>query len=589
MKKAEKQNSTQKRQESEMAEQKIVKERFGEEEIEVIYSKSSCFPDENHPGVKRETILLKAGSVHGERAVPLTSDILFEKDVPVRLRDGVVIFADVFRPAGDGAVPAIIAYSPYGKHVHSLHLPWGVPDEILSNLQKQEGPDPGFWVPQGYAVVQPDARGTFYCYGDNRSFGTAEAKDGYDIVEWAAAQPWCSGKVAMAGNSYLAVSQFLTASLRPPHLAAIAPWEGFTDFYRHTNLNGGIPNFGFQKRVDAEKEGFTWYENTAAMAEKYPCMNAYWEDKRTKLENIDVPAYIVASYVSKFHTYGTLEAFGAIASKEKWLRVHNTHEWPDLYEYQPDLKKFFDRFLKGEENGWEKTPRVRLSVLDTTGEDIVNRLETDFPLPDTEYRNLYLDSDGHTLSDALPAKEAKEKYCADDRKDFLEFTFTFEEPAETTGYFGAHLWVETEASDDLDLFVYALKADETDALRPIIVHGAPSSGFEGLKLYSPCGRLRASFRELDEEKSTQAKPFHTFRVRKKLTPGVPVRVDIPLWPAGIKYKKGEKLKLIISGYEWNKEEWPDLKPAQTVNKGNAFVYTGGDKASYLTAPFIPKR
>lgn len=572
-----------------MSEQKIIKEKFGGEEIEIIFSRSCRFPDEKHPGIKRETVLLKAGSVHGPEAAPLKCDIVFERDVPIELRDGAVIFADVFRPAKETPVPAIIAYSPYGKHIHSLHLPWGVPDEILSNLQKQEGPDPGFWVPEGYAVVQPDARGTFYCYGDNRSFGSAEAKDGYDIVEWTAAQSWCDGKVAMSGNSYLAVSQFLTASLCPPHLAAIAPWEGFTDFYRQTNLNGGIPNFGFQKRVDSEKEGFTWYENTAAMAEKYPCMNGYWEDKRTKLENITVPAYIVASYVSKFHTYGTLEAFGRIASKEKWLRVHNTHEWPDLYEYQPDLKKFFDRFLKGEENGWEQTPGVRLSVLDTTGTDIVNRPETDFPLSDTEYVNLYPDHADGTLKREPPEKEEKREYCTDNRKDFLEFTCTFDRPVETTGYFGAHLWVETKEADDLDLFVYALKADETGKTAPIIVRGAPSSGFEGLKLYSPCGRLRASFRELDEEKSTQAKPFHTFRVQKKLTPGVPVRVDIPLWPVGMRYKKGEQLKFIISGYEWNKEEWPDLKPAETVNKGNAFVYTGGDKASCLTVPFIPKR
>lgn len=572
-----------------MLDRKIVKKKFCDEEILVIYDRHQKHPGNGHPGVKRETLLLEKGTVHGENAMPLKCDMVFDRDVPIELRDGVVIFADIIRPVTDQAVPAIISYSPYGKHIHSLHLPWGVPDEILSNLQKQEGPDPGFWVPNGYAVVQPDARGTFYCYGDNPSFGTAEAQDGYDIVEWTAAQSWCTGKVAMSGNSYLAVSQFLTASFNPPHLAAIAPWEGFTDFYRHTNMNGGIPNFGFQKRVDSEKEGFSWYENTAAMAEQYPCMNAYWEDKRTKVENITIPAYIVASYVSKFHTYGTLEAFGRIASKDKWMRVHNTHEWPDLYEYQEDLKKFFDYYLKGIRNDWPETPRVRLSVLNSTGEDVVNRPEQDFPPPDTEYVNLYLDNADGALKKEQPKTESRMEYCTDDRTGRLVYECTFDRQVETTGYFGAHLWVETKEADDLDLFVYALKADENGTLKPPVVFGAPSSGFEGLELFSPCGRLRASFREIDEAYSTEAKPFHTFRIQQKLTPGVPVKVDIPLWPIGMIYEKGQKLVFIISSCELNKEEWPDLEPAATVNKGNAYLYTGGDRASYITVPFIPER
>lgn len=572
-----------------MENRKVKVQKFEHEEIEVIYDRNKVFPKMTHPGVKRETCNLKKGSVQGENAKPLLCDMIFERDVPVELRDGVVIFADVIRPVTDEPVPAIVAYSPYGKHIHSLHLPWGVPDNELSNLQKQEGPDPGFWVPAGYAVVNPDARGTFYNYGDNVSFGTAEARDGYDIIEWVAEQPWCDGKVAMSGNSYLAVMQFLTASLNPPHLTAIAPWEGFTDFYRQTNLEGGIPNFGFQLRVDSEKEGFAWYENTAAMAEKYPCMNAYWEDKRTKVENINVPAYLVASYVSRFHTYGTLEAFERIASENKWMRVHNTHEWPDLYEYQEDLKRFFDYFLKGIENGWTETPRVRLSVLDTTGEDIVNRSEDTFPLPDTEYVKLYLDNTDKTLKTVKPEEEVKARYCTDNRKDQLIFDYTFDGEAETTGYFGAHLWVETAEADDVDLFVYAMKADTDGTLKPIIVYGAPASGFDGMEFYSPRGRLRASMRELDQRHSTEAKPFQTFRIQEKLTPGEPVKVDIALWPVGMLYEKGQKLRFIISGYEINKEEWPDLKPAETVNKGNAYIYAGGKRASYLTVPFIPKR
>ena len=142
--------------------------------------------------------------------------------------------------------------------------------------------------------------------------------------------------------------------MNPPHLAAIAPWEGFNDVYRQTSFCGGIADFGFQEKVDSGKQGFGWFENLPAMAKRYPLMNGYWADKRTKLEQITVPAYIVASYVSNFHTYGTPESYGRIASREKWLRIHNTHEWTDLYEYQEDLCKFFDCFLKGIENDWRR-------------------------------------------------------------------------------------------------------------------------------------------------------------------------------------------------------------------------------------------
>jgi uncharacterized protein len=80
---------------------------------------------------------------------------------------------------------------------------------------------------------------------------------------------------------------------------------------------------------------------------------------------IKIPAYIVASYTSPIHTHGSFEGFRQIASKEKWLRVHNSGEWPDYYDpaHVEDLRKFFDRYLKGIENDWEKTPRVRLSIL----------------------------------------------------------------------------------------------------------------------------------------------------------------------------------------------------------------------------------
>ena len=155
----------------------------------------------DYPGFRQEVRVLKKGSVNGENAKPLDCDIVFERDVPVKLRDGVTIYTDIFRPDTQEKIPAIIAWTPYGKHFHIHDFPGGIPRETVSNLQKQECPDPGFWCAHGYAVVQPDTRGAWNSEGDTVQWGEEEGKDAYDLIEWAAGQEWCSGKIGTNGDS----------------------------------------------------------------------------------------------------------------------------------------------------------------------------------------------------------------------------------------------------------------------------------------------------------------------------------------------------------------------------------------------------
>jgi putative CocE/NonD family hydrolase len=84
-----------------------------------------------------------------------------------------------------------------------------------------------------------DNRGTWKSDGDVVIGCTEEGKDGYDMIEWVAKQPWCNGKVTMAGNSYLAMTQWFTGAQKPPHLACLAPWEGWSDLYNDTVRRGG--------------------------------------------------------------------------------------------------------------------------------------------------------------------------------------------------------------------------------------------------------------------------------------------------------------------------------------------------------------
>lgn len=110
----------------------------------------------------------------------------------------------------------------------------------------------------------------------------------------------------------------LIAAEQPPHLKAIAPWEGIGDFYRESICRGGIPNFKFWDLLMQEFNGFNKREDVVAMIEKYPMMNAYWEDKKPKLGNINIPMYVLASYSTGLHTEGSIRGWKYSNSKDKW-------------------------------------------------------------------------------------------------------------------------------------------------------------------------------------------------------------------------------------------------------------------------------
>jgi len=274
--------------------------------IRPVSDPMSFYPEFGH-----EVTTLKQGTqVSGGRwhggTRPLPVDILFEKDLAVKLPDGATIYADVFRPLGAEHVPAIVAWSPYGKEGGSwthgtgpqplvvMGLGGGPRPEWVSGLQKFEGPDPAEWVAHGYAIVNPDPRGVFMSEGNHLHFGEQEGKDGAALIEWVASQDWSNGRVATQGNSWLGIMQWFIAAQRPPHLAAIAPWEGFPHTYRDHLAIGGIPFPGFGDFIGSMEFGTGLMEDLAAMLQAHPLMNEYWERKSAQVERINVPAYVVA-------------------------------------------------------------------------------------------------------------------------------------------------------------------------------------------------------------------------------------------------------------------------------------------------------
>lgn len=583
-------------------------------------------PSARYTGYKPETLLLKKGSIRLKGYKTLECDIILERDVPVILRDGVTIYTDIFRPNDNEKHPAIMAMSPYGKEIGSQWLDdtpnhAGIPMEDTSGLQKFEGPDPSYWCNHGYAIINPDVRGAYKSEGVILFFGSDYGRDGADIIEWAAAQNWCNGKLGMSGNSWLAISQWFTAAQRPEHLAAIAPWEGLNDCYREIATRGGVMMPEFVKMLSdsfaSTEEG--GIEDVVSMMNQQPTMDNYWNDKKADLEKITVPAYIVASYTNPIHTYGSLEGYRRISSEDKWLRIHNTGEWDDYYnkDHTEELRAFFDHYLKEENNGWEHTPKVRVCVLNPGGKDIVDREEKDFPIPRTRYKKLYLNAENNTLSEIQTEDESKITYNSDKKKSSAVFSMKMKQDTEITGYMKLRLWVEAPDHDDMDLFVNIEKRR---------LSGLPYKFSIGPGMdITAKGYIRVSLRELDRANSTEENPRQSMKHQQKLAKGEIVPVDILIWPMGLLFKKDDIIRVTVSAYKtqkmWTgpfklkmakinlpKEGYtymPDEKPEMytiggsemfagsdvetidmphDVNKGRHVIHTGGKYDSFLYVP-----
>ncbi len=525
-------------------------------------------------------------------ATTVIDGIMIERDVAMAMRDGVRIFVDIYRPAGGTEIPAIIGWSPYGKHQTGSaafdRYPnrAGVPKGVPGRWAKFEAPDPEYWCRHGYAVINADARGSWGSEGDLYTIGGKEAEDIHDLIERTGVLPWCSGKVAMSGNSWLAQCQWFAAATRPPHLAAIAPWEGWSDLYRETVAPGGITTAptNWIDFVWAGLHSSTRVEDCPAMASAYPLWNAYWDEKKARHSQTQVPAYVVASWNSRLHSRGTFEGFKQIGSAQKWLRIHDGWEWPDYYasENVEDLRKFFDHFLKDVDNGWENTPRVRIDIMDTPTSS-VHRTETEWPLSRTRHRSLYLDAATGSLATSPVPAEAQTSYDAS--AGSAVFDFPVDQDTELTGHMSLRLWVEARGNNDMDLFVVVQKIGRDGARVDFRVFGIgwmaePARGF-----------LRVSHRELDPELSQPGQPWHTHRREELLQPGEVVPVDIEFWPMGCLWRAGERIRLLIAGHPLLHVGNPITGESLTSarNKGDHVIHTGGRFDSHLSIPHIPAK
>ncbi|KAI6381836.1 hypothetical protein MCOR25_001066 [Pyricularia grisea] len=546
------------------------------------------------PATPPTNIILPKGHRRQPQNRPLPVPICFDHNQPFSMRDNVTIRADIYRPIDSGPVPAIIMWSPYGKsgsgNINLASFPFrcGIPESSLSGYESFEGLDPAEWVGRGYAIVNADARGSGDSEGDIRWWGRGEGADGHDLVEAIASQPWCSGRVAFAGNSWLAIAQWFIASQRPPHLTCIAPLEGTSDMYQEQLCRGGIPDVGFAGLIAQMIPGRQQQEDVVAMLGKHPDYNnEYWQDKRAELGLIQVPAYIGASYSTNLHTLGSFRGFEEIPHEKKWLVVHDTQEWYDLYsrERTEDLARFFDFYMKDAKNGWEETPAVRLSLL---GFNVPNETQSlphlPWRAPGAERVKLYLNPD-QTLSPTAPPRssepavldyqaDAPTRQTGDDAGE-LAFTYTFPSRTILAGPSTLVVHVASEQQDDLDVWAQLRKASADGALLQSL--NVPLGELDGvsspaevtdvctLKHLGPIGMRRAS--------TAGAGPDQ---------PGDVVRLEVPIEQGGMVFEAGEKLVLKLAGHDMRLVDLLVLQGSfKTMNCGKHFVHFQADRPNYL--------
>ncbi|KAJ6028332.1 hypothetical protein N7540_003908 [Penicillium herquei] len=569
-----------------------------------------------YPGFSPCTKTLSRGSIQKEGHLPLPCDILLEKDVDILMRDGARLYADVYRPpkAPPGSLPTVFASTPFGKqggpNRHNFDKrEWrcGVPRNVVSSLEVFEGPDPAYWCFHGYAIVAVDMRGTWNSDGNAVLPCAEQGQDGYDVVEWIASRDWSNGRVTMSGNSFLAATQWFVGAEQPPHLTCLAPWEGFNDVYNDQVRRGGIPDAGFASGLFlGDLSGKNKVEDVLTTTEGNPLWNAYWTSRQAKWENIKVPLYAVASWTNPLHTRGTLKAFEKSSSEYKWLRVHNSHEWPDLYQPQnvEDLRRFYDFFMKDVNNDWIYTPRVRLSVLSAGGHDIVNRPEVDYPLARQEAFKLFLDADSMSMQESAPTEASKCVYDAVNGS--ISFNYTVPHTMKFIGSSKIHIFVQADGSNDMDIFATLEKynsegelqkstvidvgwlADDPEKERKLLTSINKQYKDFCASYFSagPSGYLRVSHRALILEKTTEFQPVYTHAKEELLGHGEVVAADIEVWPYGWRFEAGEILRLTLSGFNRHPHLRPtDPKPISR-NSGQHILYTGGGKGSYILLPHI---
>jgi putative CocE/NonD family hydrolase len=565
--------------------------------------------------------------------MPIQKSLNLETNIPVKMRDGISLYANVFRPLNDAKYPAVLIRLPYSKDSEFLFSSYMNPIRF---------------VEAGYAVVMQDCRGTGVSEGEFHT-DDSNVNDGFDTVEWVAAQSWCNGNVGMCGYSALGAMQMNAALAHPPHLKAICPaqvsnalrgmpmWEGGA-FLLQANLlwlNSMIAKELTQSKLSGKKqnelrERLTYIEqNLVQSCRTLPLLNIptneiakelrlgsvfaewltsiesdeYWEKSLSPfpLHKIAIPAFhmggwyhhVITSAVIKDYLIITEKGATEIARKNQKLLIG-----PWVHTGGPstvgeidfgasssgtaiDLTgihiRWFDHWLKGINNGIMDEPPVRIFVMG----DNTWRSENEWPLARTKYTPYYLHSQGGANSRAgdgilnteKPAEEQPDNYLYNPRN-----------PVPTQAGIGRaieHVW---EAHDQgpvenrMDVLVYTSPVMESDVevTGPVVIKlfaasSAADTDFSG-KLVDvwPDGK---AYNIVDG--IVRARYRDSFSKPEPIKPDTVYEYTIDLRSTSIVFKAGHRIRVEISSS--NFPRWD-----RNLNTGNPIGRDSDIKAALQT-------
>ncbi|MES2510356.1 MAG: CocE/NonD family hydrolase [Pseudomonadota bacterium] len=542
-----------------------------------------------------------------------------EKDVMLRMRDGVEVATRIYRPAGPGPFPVLYAASPYRYDNNELPA-------TPQFLWRETGPIE-WYVEQGYAYVHADVRGTGKSGGDYGLFSEAEQRDHYDIIEWIAAQAWSNGKVGGIGQSYYAMSQWHMGIQNPPHLACIAPYDGMLDFYRFFGTLNGIESDWFS----------IWFNNNVRVANKYPANGGtprnlphdmaylvgqhplnddFWKERTAihRVAQIKVPVFSIGVWAKQdLHLEGNILASRLLGDKCKLLisgvptPFHAAGEFESIPFHRDVMLPFYDRYLKGIPSAYDARPAVEYPIRNSS----LRKQETSWPPTNARREKLFLGTvktgsvnsvnDGSLHADAAvgEGRDASITYSyphpdwvlgtavitpqgPDTVRGVLTFTSApLESDRVMAGNAKAVIHVES-TRHDTDVFVKITEQFPLDA--------AAVPGQQPRAVIVTKGCLRASHalhaRARDAALSTPDAPYYLHEEEHFSRPGTVMRLEIPLRPMAYHFRKGSRIRVEIANTDTPVTEvvWAHIYNPQKI--GSDTLYLREPHASYVEIPFV---
>jgi predicted acyl esterase len=562
---------------------------------------------------------------------PLPAGVVLEKNVMVRMRDGVKVALDIYKPSdGKGPWPAIFAYSPFQKE------------------RSFESAKPAFYCLNGYVCVQAAERGIGFSQGQFSFHGSKAAQDGYDMVEWIARQPWCSGSVAMMGASGYGVMQWTTAPLNPPHLKALVVLAT-TDNYRGLCYPGGVLRRPFVLQlISTITQGAIWpgpipgKELPKNIISEILSNNEdgpfWWEHGGgwKKIEKIKSPILNMVSIPNRLHAYYHLRSYGSIKSPKKLVITPWTNEnyQPWIFEttsFNQYILRWLDYWLKGVETGIMDEPEI--AIYDNgTGQW---RHENEYPLARTKWEKYYLHGKTGLAESGLINKtqgqekpqvfhniglntqmiasygmflDQKKKGKSEagsgsgetDQSHFVVYTTPpLEEDLKVWGPVSLTLYASTAEEVTTDWSFFVKMGEMVPSGIPINpVTANPEIKPEVTDQWTPrevqiwsWGCLKAKFREVDEKMSKPGMPWHSFRKPVDLKANTVYEFQIELQPIFKTFKKGCRIWLKIACDDalystWDTSSWYVERPLSPL-KNEVLIYYSNQYPSHLLLPVIP--